>query len=409
MSVEESNDLVKHGVVALNADSKDVAAAKKEPPAPKGMSGEQIEELRAQAQTVARQLEEAGGSKEMEIIDSVVSVGLQAQRHAALELGLLKARVRDTFNREDSTEQVTTDLVELRMALKQIAPPELSQQSFFGRLLDLLPFRRRILRLLEKIAMRYEPVSRQVVVIETRLRQGRMMLTRDNVELRKLYEQVESQQPIVQKNAFLGELLMQELQALMERTTEPRKKDTIQSALHDVAMRVQDLYTMQEVHSQFFVSIEMTRQNNARLGQAVDRTVTLATNVVTVGLAIQVALARQRRVLEATQRTREFLGSMIVANADIIKRHTQEIGDVYNEPVVAVEKIMRAHNALLEAIDMANQLRQEGIASARENISKLSRLTGALEERFAGVREVVDERKSLEARHTRQETPKRGK
>lgn len=408
MSEEASNDLVKHSVVTLSADSTEIAATKHEPPAPKNMTDAQVEELRTQAQTVARQLEEASGSKEMEIIDAIAGLGLQAQRHAASELGLLKARMRDAFNRADSTEQVTTDLVELRMALKQIAPAELSQQSLFGRLLDLLPFRRGILRLLEKIAMRYEPVSRQVVVIETRLRQGRMMLTRDNVELRKLYEQVEAQQPIVQKNALLGELLMGELQALIQRTAQPRKKETIQSALHDVAMRVQDLRTMQEVHSQFFVSIEMTRQNNSRLGQAVDRTITLAINVVTVGLAIQVALARQQRVLEATQRTRKFLGDMIVTNADIIKRHTQEIGDVYNAPVVAVEKITQAHNALVEAIDMASQLRQEGIASAQQNISQLSRLAGALEERFAGMRE-VGERSSLEARHTRQETPRPGK
>ena len=50
---------------------------------------------------------------------------------------------------------------------------------------------------------------------------------------------------------------------------------------------------MQEVHLQYFVSIELTRQNNNRLGQAVDRTLTLATNVVTIGLAIQAALVRQ--------------------------------------------------------------------------------------------------------------------
>ena len=189
---------------------------------------------------------------------------------------------------------------------------------------------------------------------------------------------------------------MQELQELMERTTEPQKKEKIQSALHDVAMRVQDLRTMEEVHSQFFVSIDMTRQNNTRLGQAVERTLTLATNVVTVGLAIQVALGGQKRVLEATRRTREFLGDMIVANAATIKRYTQEIGDVYNEPVIAVEKITQAHDALLEAIDMANQLKQDGIASARENISRLNRLAGTLEERFAGMRQ-LPEGKSLEA------------
>ena len=396
MAEEKARDLIVERPVALGMDAKEIAVVKGTPPAPKGMTNEEMEELKARAQAVVVQLEEASGSKELEILDSVATLGLQTQRQAASELGLLKARVKDLFSREGLTGQVTEDLVELRMALKQIAPPELSHPGLFDRLLDILPFRQRLVRLLEKIAMRYEPVSRQVVVIETRLREGRMMLTRDNVELRKLYERVESQQPTVKKNAYLGELLMQHLQELMERSTEPQKKEKIQNALYDVAMRVQDLRTMEEVHSQFFVSIEMTRQNNTRLGQAVERTLTLASNVVMVGLAIQVALARQRRVLEATRRTREFLGDMIVANAETIKRHTQEIGDVYKEPVIAVEKITQAHDALLEAIDIANQLKQEGIASAQENISKLSRLAGALEERFGGVRE-LPEGKSLEA------------
>ena len=42
-----------------------------------------------------------------------------------------------------------------------------------------------------------------------------------------------------------------------------------------IALRVQDLRTMQAVYSQFYVSIEMTRQNNSRLAQSVERTVSM--------------------------------------------------------------------------------------------------------------------------------------
>ena len=97
---------------------------------------------------------------------------------------------------------------------------------------------------------------------------------------------------------------------------------------------------MQEVHVQYFVSIELTRQNNNRLGQAVDRTVTLATNVVTVGLAIQAALVRQTQRAGGDQRTREFLGELIAQNAAAIRRQTEEIGDLYNQPVVAMDKLV---------------------------------------------------------------------
>jgi uncharacterized protein YaaN involved in tellurite resistance len=162
-------------------------------------------------------------------------------------------------------------------------------------------------------------------------------------------------------------------------------------------MRVQDLRTMEEVHVQFFVSIEMTRQNNNRLGQSVERTLALGTNVVMVGLALQVALVRERDVMRATQRTREFLGDLILANAAAIKRHTEEIGDVYNSPVIALEKITQAHNDLIEAMDLADRLKQDGIDAARENIAKLSQLSAELTQRSQGLREEAMDAPSIEA------------
>jgi uncharacterized protein YaaN involved in tellurite resistance len=366
------------------------------PRLPQGMSEAELEDLKMRARTIACDLRDAAGSNEMEIVDSVANLGMQAQRRAASDLALLKGRVGDAFSRDGAADRVSRDLVELRTSLRQIAPAESARQRWITGVLRFLPFRRNFVRLLETIAVRYEPVSRQVVVIENKLREGRMMLHRDNIELRKLYEQAESQKPEIQKNAFLGELLMQELEELVRQTPEPQKKETLESALYDLAMRVQDLRTIDEVYTQFFVGIEMTRRNNTRLAQAVERTMTLASSVILVGLAIQIALARQKKVLEATQRTREFLGNMVVANAEAIRQHTEEIGDVYKEPVIAVEKISRAHDALLEAIDRADRLRQEGIASARENIARLGELSAVFEARVRGIKKMTELR-SVEA------------
>lgn len=372
-----------------------VIAGRGELAAPQGMTAEEAQELKARAIEIASQLERASGSKEMEVIDSISSVGIQAQRQAGAELELLRAGVGEMFAREGAGGQVAKDLVDLRLTLDKINPQELSE-SGIRRVLKVIPGVNAALGVLEKIAVRYETVSKQVVIIEKRLRDGRMMLRRDNIELRKLYEQVEAQQVPIKKNAYLGELLMQQLSGLLERTTDPRKRDRIQSALYDVSMRVQDLRTMEEVHTQLFVSIEMTRENNTRLGQAVDRTLTLAANTLMIGLAIQTALARQKRVLEATQRTREFLGELIVANAVAIRQHTAEIGDVYKQPIIALDKITQAHNDLMEAMDIADRLKTEGIDAARENIAKLRQLTGELQERSAGLRE-QREAPSLEA------------
>ena len=376
-------------------------AETKEPAIPKGIHDEEVQELKSRSVELVNQLETASGSKEMELIDSITSIGIRVQRRAGSGLDLLRARVGDMLTQDGPGAQIAGDLVDLRIALNAINPHELRERGFLRRIFSLLPFIGKFapgLKILEKIAIRYEPICKQAGVIESRLREGRMMLTRDNVELRKLYEQVEEQQLPVQKNAYLGELIMQQLERVVKGADDPIKAERIRNALHDVAMRVQDLHTMLEVYAQFFISIDMTRQNNTRLGQSVERTLSLATNVVTIGLAIQSALSRQKRVLEATQRTREFLGNVIAANAETIKKHTEEIGDVYNQPVIAIDKITQAHNDLIEAMDIASRLKQEGIDAARENIAKLGQMSTDLQQRVSALHERPEaEPQSIEA------------
>ena len=381
-NLDESTDLATTGESAM------ASAEAKEPQPPQGLSHEEQQQLKERALALVDQLVDASGSREMELADSISGIGVQSQRRAGTDLELLKVRMGEILSWDGAGAQISKELADLRITLDQINPHRAGKTPFLGSTAQ---------RTLQKIAIRYEPVSRQVAHIETRLRNGRAVLASDNVELRKLYEQIEEQQMPIRQNAYMAELVMQQLRGALETTGETLKNERIRNVLHDVAIRVQDLRTMEEVHIQFFVSIEMTRQNNNRLGQSVERTLVLGTNIVMVGLALQVALDRELTVMRATQRTREFLGDVILANADAIKRHTEEIGDVYNSPVIALEKITQAHNDLIEAMDNADRLKQEGIDSARENIAKLTELSADLEQRAHGLRKVTPETASIEA------------
>ncbi len=366
-----------------------------DPTAPPELPAADAAALRQRAAEIVSQIDSASGSKEMELVDSVAAVGIQAQRSAGSNLTLLRGTVGQMLTNDTTGGAVTRDLLDLRHALDDINPE--GQPSGLAWLTSLLPFGDKLVDALERVAVKYESVSKQVVVIEKRLDEGRLLLQRDNIELRKLYEQVESQQDGLHRNVYLGELLMVELQKLLDRTVDVRKRERVTSLLFDVSIRVQDLRSMDEVNNQFFVSIEMTRENNTRLGQAVERTLALATNTLTIGLAIQSALARQKRVLEATQRTREFLGELIVQNAAAINRYTAEIGDVYSNPVIAIDKLTEAHDQLIEALDTASRLKTEGIERARDNIAKLAEMTARIEERVGGLPTQDPEPRSLEA------------
>ena len=49
-----------------------------------------------------------------------------------------------------------------------------------------------------------------------------------------------------------------------------------------------------------------------------------------------------------------------------------------------MDKIVQAHNDLMEAMNTADRLRQEGIVTARDNITKLSQMTATLGQRALG-------------------------
>ena len=358
------------------------------PSPPDSMSAEDVEETRRHVAALVGGVRDATGGRRLAVLDEVASVGLESQRNAGRQLELVKTRMATLFDAGGGSRDVASDLVELRTALDRINP-DFERRSLWGRTIGALPFMRdnAMIRALRRIAVRYEPVSKQIVVIEAKLREGRALLARDNVELRRLYEDVEAQQEAILRQAYLGELLARELEVLLASTDDQPQRERIQDARHDVLTRVQDLRTMQEVHLQFFVSIELTRQNNTRLGQAVDRTLTMATNIVTVGLAIQAALARQQQVKEAAQRTREFLGEMITQNAAAIRQQTDAIGDLYNDPVIALDKLAQAHHDLLAALDAASRLRDDGIQTARQNLDELTRLTSEMAEHVEGIQD----------------------
>lgn len=344
------------------------------------LAPEEQEQLRERAEVMVAELRAASGGRELELLDQLTSVGVHAQRAASEEIELLRTRLGAFLDEGGASREVANGLRSLRMTLDVINPAEFNRRGFRDRLVALVPGAERnpMVRALRRVALRYETVAGHVTLIEGRMRDARELLVRDNVELRQIYVDVEAQQQEVHRDAYLGEQLAAQLQVLARENDNGARRDRIESAQFDVMMRVQDLRTMEEVHRQLFASLELTWQNNNRLGQAVDRTLTMATNLVTVGLALQAALVRQHRVARAAEQTREFLGDLVTANAAAINQHTREIGDLYSSPVIAAEKVEQAHRQLVEAMATAEQLRVAGIEAARSNVAQLAALSSTV-------------------------------
>ena len=101
--------------------------------------------------------------------------------------------------------------------------------------------------------------------------------------------------------------------------------------------------------------------------------------VMTNALRIQAALAKQDTVKKAVQQFQEGLGDMMAQNASAVNQAAQEIGDLYNNPVIAIEKMEEGFDQLMQAVNTANETMQNSTIKAREASARLAEMTNELD------------------------------
>ena len=124
--------------------------------------------------------------------------------------------------------------------------------------------------------------------------------------------------------------------------------------------------------------MNITVSNNVDLADAIERTVTVVRPLMAVGLAIQAALADQKRAIEAVKATQEYAGDLLVANADAIGRQTEEVGALTQSATIALAKVEEAHRKVMAAIDKTDEIRRAGSKTAEEASAKLKQMSAAL-------------------------------
>ena len=344
---------------------------------PKGLDEQAGAQLDQRAREMAEAVLEDPGDRKLG--RQVSAMGVREQQHASKEISLLKTRVGTMLKQlEGEGGEIPKTLIELRHTMDEINPQVLGQPSGLSKILGRVP---KVGKVLKRIAVKYQSVQTQIDHIMNGLRHGKDKLLMDNAELEQLYEQVEQAQQGVQQSAYVGEMLWKALEDASVEVAEPAQRQKLQAMMHKVAMRVQDLRTMEQVNLQFFVSIDMTLQNNDALCDQIDRTVMVTQSLLTVGLAIQAALANQKQIATAVRQVQDSTAAMLEANAAAIGRQTAEIGEMQNNPVIALDRVKNAYETLVGAMDEMEKIRAAGTEKARSGIAELTRMSSALEPR----------------------------
>ncbi len=94
--------------------------------------------------------------------------------------------------------------------------------------------------------------------------------------------------------------------------------------------------------------------------------------------------------MKAVQETQASTADMLTATAAAIKQQTTEIGDMYKNPVLALDKVKQAYDDLMGAMDQMDEIRRAGTESARAGIAQLSEMTSEMAPKAEGLRAARD-------------------
>jgi uncharacterized protein YaaN involved in tellurite resistance len=352
-------------------------------PQPPSFSDEQLQTTRTKAVELAEETLQRTGDRS--VIRRFDQLGRKEQEELTHNMSFLQTRLHRVMDDvSGDKEKIPTDLLQLRERLDELNPHVAGRTQWYHRLLFFLPSPAK--KALKRIARKYETVNQQINGILTSLREGKEQLMEDNSALETLLKKVDQCKREVECQAYLGELLIVEIEKRVPRAEQGPDRQRLQRLVSRLYTRVQDMRVMEQVNLQFDVSISQTMENNDQLIDSIDRTLNVARPLLAITLSLQVALQRQKRVARAKETIESAMGEMLQANAEQIRQQTREIGDLFAQPVLGLKKVQAAYNAVLDAMDIAERNRAQAIKTARKNIGELQSMSSNLQERVESFR-----------------------
>jgi len=361
---------------------------------PKWADSEMLSGMKDKAMALAVDVKEKTGPSLMRVIDAV---GSESQDKMVKANDMMQQSVGALLTGLDGKSPTADKLLELRHTFDELNPNALSNKWYF----NWMP--KGIKRnMVVKFAGKYQSMQSHVNGVMNGLRAGKDALLETSIELEVQYKEIEAAYQQIQADIYVGEKLFAEIEK-MEAQTDTEDAAEVQklaSAKNKVARRVRDLRTKEQAALQFFISIDQTIASNELLSEQIDSALSVGPMVMTNALRIQAALARQETVKKAVAEFQDGLGELMADNAKAVNQAAQEIGDLYNNPVIALEKLQEGFNGLMEAVNTANETMANSTAKAREATAVLEDMSAQLSPVAEGLHAALEKGQEPESLET---------
>jgi len=313
----------------------------------------------------------------------VAGIGEASQKKMSSANDLMAGSVGTLLKGLDGKSPTGEKLLELRSAMDDLNPHSLSNSWWFAWMPKGVK-RKAISRFIN----RYQPMQAHLNGIFDGLRNGKDELLETSIALEEQYDEIAAAKKEMEAEIYVGELFIkqvEELEAVVD--TDPRELQKLGAVKNQAMRRIRDIRTMEQAAVQFFISIDQTVATNSLLGEQIDSALVVGPMVMSNALRIQAALAQQDSVREAVESVQNAMGDMMAQNAAAVNQAAQKVGDMYNNPVIGLEKLEEGFDQLVQAVNTANATIATSTIKARETSDRLAQMTAELEPVAAGMRD----------------------
>lgn len=305
---------------------------------------------------------------------AVDEMGLELQRQAAHHSEMLQTPLRKLAHQGDEGGPVAQALSDLRERMQELDPHQ--QRLATGpidRLLARFPGAgSRVQRYFRKFENAQEALNAIIADLEG----GRDMLRRDNITLGDDQESLRSLLEQLERQVNLGRLIDRRLVAAAERLAagQPQRAFIEEELLFPLRQRIIDLQQQQAVSQQGVLALEVIIRNNRELMRGVDRAIHVTVSALTVAVAVALALANQRLVLDRVESLNTTTSAMIGGTARALRQQGVEIQSRASSAQLDMQTLEQAFDEVLGAIDDLSRYRQEALPQLDAQIDRLAQL-----------------------------------
>ncbi|MFT6325185.1 MAG: hypothetical protein ACJAYK_000146 [Crocinitomicaceae bacterium] len=312
--------------------------------------------------------------------DAIQTIGAPIQQKLAQQSKLLKAPMAALIQDANDGGLVANGLLSLQENVNEINPNRVDfSMGTVRRLLSKIPgFGTPI----SKWFAKYQAVDSVINDVVKSLEDGKGQLQRDNTTLRD--DQIRMRELTFQledyiKLAQVMDIKLEEVIKALPAGEDVKRKFLEEELLFSLKQRIIDLQQQRAVNQQGVVATEVILRNNRELINGVNRALNVTVTALNTAATLQIALQRQRKVLEGVQAVTKTTNDLIAGTAEQLKTQGTQIQQQATEATLDIETLKKAFADVDTALNDISQFRRNALPQMATSIKELDDMTGKME------------------------------